>query len=611
MTSIRTVLIILITATSFIVFSLQAYSTLSEFQQFSAEQIQKNLLSQAEKEADKIYAPMRGHADDAVHLAALVGAMPVYDESLAFAFMKKIIEKKDLFSGASLAFEPGIVRADANFYLSYVYKDQQGNAQVDWSYNGPQYFTQPWYQQGMSTTENYVMSPPYRDAKDIVWLSMAAPIIRGNTRIGVATADMVIDNLCEYVAQLKVGQQGYAYLLTADGTYLGKDKAQVTDMTQTVANEVDPARREAAETIRAAKQAGLLTLPAAGLLVAYAPVGDTGLRLVLVYVEAEILQNLHKAIVVNALGFLATIVIYVALLTFVINRRVVKPLARLVELVKQVTEGNLTSWPDTYRRPDEIGVVYRTFQQMVISLRVAREELESQKQILSAKNAELERFTYTVSHDLRSPLITIKGFAGMIAKDLAKEKYTRVGTDLRRIENAADKMAELLEGLLELSRIGRVVNAVETIAMTELANQVVELLHEELRAKKIRVTVAEHMPAALGDKTRIREVLQNLIENAAKFIERPDGEIRIGYQDEGQEIIYFVQDNGPGIDPQYHEKIFGLFDKLHHDGEGSGIGLALVKRIVEYHGGRIWVQSDLGAGATFFFTLRDTKEGSV
>jgi len=238
--------------------------------------------------------------------------------------------------------------------------------------------------------------------------------------------------------------------------------------------------------------------------------------------------------------------------------------------------------------------------------KIAQLTITKQLSDLEAKNTEMERFTYTVSHDLRSPLITIKGFAGAIKDDIKENRYERVEADLKRIENAAEKMQFLLEDLLELSRIGRIVNPSSTISMYQIACEVCELLHGVIVNKKINIIVDKNLPDAYGDISRIREVVQNLVENAVKFLETDDNPtIKLGFRKTDNDTIYFVQDNGPGIDPQYHKKIFGLFDKLNAGTEGTGIGLALVKRIVELHGGKVWVESQLGEGAVFCFTLND------
>lgn len=245
--------------------------------------------------------------------------------------------------------------------------------------------------------------------------------------------------------------------------------------------------------------------------------------------------------------------------------------------------------------------------QLNTELKSRMQEREQFIQELGNRNAELERFTYTVSHDLRSPIITIKGFIGMLEKDLLEGQVERVQKDLQRISNAADKMNTLLLDLLELSRVGRLINPPEEIDLVRLTYETLETVDGRLRAKNITTRVSPDLPVIHGDRLRIGEVMENLIDNAAKYMgDRPGPYIEVGARSDNDDQIIYVKDNGIGIESQYLQKIFGLFDKLDATSEGTGIGLALVKRIIEVHGGRIWAESEgLGKGSTFCFTIPD------
>jgi PAS domain S-box-containing protein len=237
-----------------------------------------------------------------------------------------------------------------------------------------------------------------------------------------------------------------------------------------------------------------------------------------------------------------------------------------------------------------------------------RAETEREKLVaeLEARNRELERFTYTVSHDLKSPLITIKGFAGLLAKEIADGDVEQVESDLARIRNAADRMHQLLDELLELSRVGHLVNSPQEVPLSCLAREALDLVATRIGKSGVAVSIPPDLPVVCGDRPRLLSVMQNLLDNAAKFMgDQPEPNIQIGARMDGDEAICWVRDNGIGIDPRYHERIFGLFEKLNSDSkEGTGIGLALAKRIVEAHGGRIWVESDgRGRGATFYFSI--------
>ena len=245
-----------------------------------------------------------------------------------------------------------------------------------------------------------------------------------------------------------------------------------------------------------------------------------------------------------------------------------------------------------------------------------RKRAEAEREALIAdlerRNAELERFTYTVSHDLKTPLVTIKGFLDLLERDIVRNDTRRIQADMRQIADAADSMQQLLNDLLELSRIGRVVNPSEMVSLGALARETVNLMAGHLVARGAEVTIAEEMPVVFGDRVRLLEVFQNLIGNAVKFMgDQPEPRVEVGVRHEGGRAICYVQDNGMGIDAAYQEKVFALFERLDHRVEGTGIGLALVKRIIEMHGGAIWVESEgEGRGSMFCFTIAEAHLAS-
>ena len=238
------------------------------------------------------------------------------------------------------------------------------------------------------------------------------------------------------------------------------------------------------------------------------------------------------------------------------------------------------------------------------------EELVNQ---LQDKNNELEKFTYTVSHDLKAPLITIGGFVGYLERNILSGNVDKAKQDIQRIMDAVTKMQRLLNELLELSRIGRIVNEPENVPFGEIAEEAVRLVQGRLNMNQIAVRMEADLPVIYGDRARLVEVVQNLVDNAAKFMgDQPHPSIEIGVSMKNDGQVFFVRDNGIGIEPQYHERVFGLFNKLEAGSEGTGIGLALVKRIIEFHGGRVWIEPNSDArGTTFYFTLPAMKNAKA
>jgi len=233
--------------------------------------------------------------------------------------------------------------------------------------------------------------------------------------------------------------------------------------------------------------------------------------------------------------------------------------------------------------------------------------LAAANQALEARNAELERFTYVVSHDLKSPLVTVRGFLSYVERDAQAGRLDRLEADLGRIRAATDRMGQLLEDLLSLSRTGRVERLHEDVAFDEVVREARALTAGRLAMRGVKVEVDGPLPVVRGDRRGLVDVVQNLLDNAAKFMgEQEQPAILIGTRDgdESGHAVLYVRDNGVGIDVAHQEQVFELFHRLDPLVEGTGLGLALARRIVETHGGRIWVESaGAGCGSTFCFSL--------
>ena len=241
-------------------------------------------------------------------------------------------------------------------------------------------------------------------------------------------------------------------------------------------------------------------------------------------------------------------------------------------------------------------------------------QVEERTKQLKEVNKELEAFVYSVSHDLRAPLRSIDGFTQIIMEDYSSDIRQEAMDHFQRVRNAVHRMENIIEGLLGLSRISRYQITCEEIDLSNLARQIENELRIVDPERNVRFLVQDNV-TAYGDAHLLRVVLDNLINNAWKYtMKKSSATIRFGMSLCNGEPVYSVQDDGAGFDMLYSSKLFGPFERLHSSDEfqGTGIGLATVKRIISNHGGKVWAEGAVGKGATFYFTLKGVdKEVTV
>jgi PAS domain S-box-containing protein len=222
---------------------------------------------------------------------------------------------------------------------------------------------------------------------------------------------------------------------------------------------------------------------------------------------------------------------------------------------------------------------------------------------LEAVNRDLEDFAYIVSHDLKAPIRSIIQLTGWLAKDYTTDIDEEGHKILGLLISRTKRMNSLINGVLEYSRVGRFKGKIETVDLNVLVDQVIEMLAAP--PDNISVTLDTRLPVIEAEKVRIEQVFQNLIGNAVKFMDKEQGEVKIRCVEEGDDWKFSVEDNGPGIEKKYYDQIFQIFQTLLSRDvmENTGVGLTIVKKIIELYGGKIWVESELGKGSTFFFTI--------
>jgi len=254
------------------------------------------------------------------------------------------------------------------------------------------------------------------------------------------------------------------------------------------------------------------------------------------------------------------------------------------------------------------GLAYR---ERVEVLERAERALQRKSEELLRSNEELQRFAYVASHDLQEPLRTVEGLLGILERQMGElDESGREVMD--RILDGTRRMQRLIRDLLAYAQVGRGSMHSEPVSMQEVMDQAVHNLERSIKENSAKVTLPASLPTVEGDLSQLVQLVQNLLGNALKFRSRQSPEICVEASEEGDKWCFSVADNGIGLPAEFADRIFQMFRRLHGVGhyEGTGIGLALCKRVTENHGGRIWVESEPGRGSTFFFTIPTVAQGS-
>jgi signal transduction histidine kinase len=296
---------------------------------------------------------------------------------------------------------------------------------------------------------------------------------------------------------------------------------------------------------------------------------------------------------------------------FALSRNITRPLHSLTEAASAISSGEYSRQVHIGGN-DELGKLAGAFNTMAVQVRDSQRALEQRVQErtsqLEVANKELESFSYSVSHDLRAPLRAIDGFSRILNEDYAAQLPQEAQRYLDLIRSNAKQMGRLVDDLLNFSRLGRQVMQKQSVHPADLVRQVLDELQSEQQGRKLNISIGE-LPVIQADPSLLKQVYVNLLSNALKYTRvRDEAEIEVGAinaNGNGGDTVYYIRDNGAGFDMQYANKLFGVFQRLHRaeDFEGTGVGLAIVQRIVQRHGGRVWAEAEVNKGATFSFTL--------
>ncbi len=328
-------------------------------------------------------------------------------------------------------------------------------------------------------------------------------------------------------------------------------------------------------------------------------------------IEANTLALMQQVITIMLLSG-ATFLILITLFSILISRSITKPIARLTDTFIALAKGSHQTKIPTYEIQDEIGALTKAAIVFKEKNKQTEDLLTQSKQLtadLARSNDELEQFVYTVSHDLKSPLVTSMGFIGIIQKLATAGKMEEAVGKLDRVVNANRRMGQLINDLLELSRVGRIDTDKTAIDLNNLLDGFRKNHANELSSSSFTLAFDSEFPTLYANESRILQVFENLLGNALKYATNPNGSvINIGASEAEENHLIYFKDNGPGIDKAYHKKIFRLFYRLNNEMEGTGIGLAVAAKVMKFHNGSIWVESKPNNGATFWLKFPKINE---
>lgn len=437
------------------------------------------------------------------------------------------------------------------------------------------------------------------------------PILENKTVKGVLSAELDFQRIISSIMDVEIGRDGSIFVVAGNGRVIA----------HTYINQLSDIDFSSVPIVEAVLdgQKGVMKGYADNLghqvVGTYFPVWELGWGIVVQRSLSEISREVEQ--VRNVIFITIIISIILAIIAgWLMSRTISQPIRLLAEASERVAGGDLSTSVDI-KSSNEIGVLANSFNRMVKELKQNQQELQTSHDELElrvkerttqleASMYELEAFAYSVSHDLQAPLRAISGFSEILLKDYLDTLDDQGQHYLQRVRAGTVNMSQMIEDLLTLSRLGRRPINKKRVDLEELVKEAYELLSDtKMKNRKVDFTI-KPCPPVSADPHLLKIALTNLLSNALKFTGKcKKAEIEFGNRTEGNNIIFYIKDNGIGFDMKYADKLFSPFQRLHREEEyeGSGIGLAIVQRIIHRHGGQIWVESKPGSGTTFYFTL--------
>jgi signal transduction histidine kinase len=507
------------------------------------------------------------------------------------AIAARVLERSKVFEYIML------LRADGSVYLLEPYDLQVKLARHDLAFTS-------WYTELMRTGQTVISDLHISTATQRPTIIIATPVRSAAGQIsGVWAGALKLEELSQIgYRSLENGMlQRYGYVTDRRGLIIAHQATPKYVLEQTDFSAVPPVRAALAGQSGVAQFVN--PIEHIEELGAYLPLASPQWAVVYVVPThvafAPIARLTHKIVVASA-----GLAVCLGLVSVRVVRRIVGPLDQLTAAAARIGAGDLTQRLEV-RTNDEIARLADAFNQMVTALAEQETQLHQRAEQLQQANSELEAFAYSVSHDLRAPLRAINGFARILLEEHAPHLSDEAQRYLHLVRDNAQYMGQLIDDLLTFSRLSRQPLKLQRVVCADLVRQVLGELDGEQAGRRIDISIGA-LPVCQADPVLLKQVFVNLLANALKFTrQREAAVVAIGYREEGGERVYFVRDNGVGFDMQYAGKLFGVFQRLHRaeEYEGTGVGLAIVQRIIHRHGGRIWAEAAINQGTTFSFTL--------
>lgn len=335
------------------------------------------------------------------------------------------------------------------------------------------------------------------------------------------------------------------------------------------------------------------------------PVVGDGQKLGTIVIRSDLLEKeqRNRFLLLGGAGALVLLTLTAVGLAAVMQHYFTDPIYALLRLMRRVgDEQDYGLRAPPY--PSEFGALAAGFNSMLAEVESRNEELERYNTELRATNRELDNFAHVVSHDLKSPLVTIEGFVTMLDKHIKSGSEEKIRDSVERIQRASKQMGALIDDLLKLSRVGRRQIEFQEVDLEQVVQDVEFALSAQISAAKAELSVEGGYPRLVAHRTLVTQIIENLVSNAVKYgCPREGCRITVGFEEPPHQVLIYVRDEGPGIAAEHHKRIFALFHRLDASKSGTGLGLAIVAKAVRVLGGRVWVESEVGKGATFQVTL--------